>query len=187
VTPISLGIFASANQSVPGTSFESIATITPGDGTSNVEFTSIPATYSHLQVRLIARGSSADSYFTLQFNGDTASNYSWHQLYGDGSSTGSSGGSSASSIVSAQFSNVTSSFGAGVIDILDYTSTNKAKTVRLLSGFDSNGSGKIVFRSGGWYKNTSSVYDAITSIKLTPVSGTIQNNSHFALYGIKSA
>jgi hypothetical protein len=186
VTPISLGIFASANQSA-STSFESISTVTVSSSLSSVSFTSIPSTYSHLQIRLIARGSSSDSYFSLTFNSDTATNYSWHQLYGDGSSAGASGGSSASSIVSAQFTNATSNFGAGVIDILDYTSTNKAKTIRTLSGFDANGSGKVLFRSGAWYKNTSSVYDAITSITLTPVSGTVESNSHFALYGIKSA
>jgi hypothetical protein len=154
-------------------------------GSSSISFTSIPSTFKHLQVRLIGRGTVADSYFTLQFNSDTASNYSWHQLFGDGSAAGAGGSASASNIITSQYSDPTSMFGAGVIDILDYTSTNKAKTVRTLTGYDTNGAGKLMLRSGAWYKNTSSVYEAVSSLVLTPVSGTIQQYSHFALYGIR--
>jgi hypothetical protein len=68
-------------------SFESIATVTVGGGgASSIEFTSIPGTYQHLQVRLIGRSSSTGATgnnFDLTLNGDTASNYAYHGLYGE--------------------------------------------------------------------------------------------------------
>jgi len=69
------------------------------------------------------------------------------------------------------------------VDILDYTDTNKYKTMRALYGQDTNSVGGITFYSGLW-KNT----NAITTVTLIP------NNSAFwatytqaALYGIKGA
>jgi hypothetical protein len=70
-----------------------------------------------------------------------------------------------------------------VLDILDYASTNKAKTTRHLLGYDNNGSGAIYLSSGRWGKTP---LEAISTITLTSGSGsTIQQYSSFALYGIK--
>jgi hypothetical protein len=70
-------------------SYESIATVTVGSGGSaTIEFTSIPATYTHLQLRGLGRntaGSAGGSNIELQFNTDTATNYSSHYLRGSGS------------------------------------------------------------------------------------------------------
>jgi hypothetical protein len=53
-----LGIIASSKLSAVG-DYESIATVTVGSGgAANVEFTSIPATYTHLQLRLLASRSN---------------------------------------------------------------------------------------------------------------------------------
>jgi hypothetical protein len=68
VTPISLGIFASANQSAGTTSYESIAVSTVGSGgASSVSFTSIPGTYSHLQIRYLGRDNRASDSDDLMF------------------------------------------------------------------------------------------------------------------------
>jgi hypothetical protein len=189
VTPISLGIFASANQSAGATSFESIATATVGSGgVSNVEFTSIPGTYTHLQIRGIAKSSNTGSLDNLQmqFNGDTAANYKSHFLYGTGSATGAGVAASDNLMLAARItgggSSYTSMFGAFVIDILDYANTNKYKVHRSLSGHDENGLGEVFFESGLW-RNT----NAITSIKLYAQDFNWTQYSHFALYGIKAA
>jgi hypothetical protein len=69
-----------------------------------------------------------------------------------------------------------------VIDILDYTSVNKNKTVRLLTGVDRNGAGLVVARSGAWYNSST----AISSITLTETNGNNwTTDTTFALYGIK--
>ena len=172
------------------TSFESIATVTVGGGgVANVEFTSIPSTYTHLQVRIFGRTNCSDQngdFFQTTFNSDTGSNYSWHFLKGDGSSASATAGTTQSMMESNRVpgSLITASvFGTIIIDILDYTNTNKYTTIRSLGGFDGNGSGEIYLNSGSW-RNT----NAVTSIKFTNSgSRTIQQYSHFALYGIKGA
>ncbi len=163
------------------TDYESIATVSVGaGGTSAVEFTGIVGTYSHLQIRGLAKGGEATySQFKIQFNSDTGANYSTHALYGTGTAAGAEGFSGYS--FGAFYSGSTTNFGALVIDVLDYANTNKYKTVRTLAGVDGNGSGIIDLASAGW-RNT----NAVTSVKITTAgTGTIAQYSHFALYGIK--
>ena len=185
-----LGILASSQPAAAG-DYESIATVTVGSGgtTSAIEFTSIPSTYSHLQLRWIARTNRASfpDYLRLRFNSDSGTNYSYHLLYGNGSSASASATTTVSSIeldgAATGAAQSASIFAAGVIDILDYKDTNKYKTTRHLLGWDGNGSGSIYFSSGNW-RNT----NAITSVAFALGSGTtIQEYSSFALYGIKSA
>jgi hypothetical protein len=161
--------------------FESIATITAGSAVSNIEFTSIPATFTHLQIRGITYNSSTSKDVFLQFNTDTGSNYSRHYLYGDGSSAGS-GANTSDVNISVGYTSLTSNiFGVSVIDVLDYTNTNKYKTTRSLAGYDANGSGLVVLYSGNWRSTA-----AITSIKLYPGNGNFNQYSSFALYGVKA-
>lgn len=158
-------------------------------GTSEIEFTSIPSTYTHLQIRFISRidrsGENAD-FPSFRFNNDTASNYSWHALEGSGVSAFAESSANASVPRNGEVSATTATagiFGAGVVDILDYKNTSKYKSVRSLVGVDRNGSGTVWFGSSSW-RNTST----ITNIKITPVVGTgFQQYTQFALYGIKGA
>ena len=172
------------------TDFESIATVTVGSGgAANVEFTSIPSTYTHLQVRAIARNSytggtgSLDNIF-VQCNGDTANNYSAHSLDGYGTTAGaqSYNAETFGFFITQSGGTGTQPFGAFVLDILDYKDTNKYKTIRGLAGVDGNGYGRIVLGSGSW-RNT----NAITSLKFYSGSYNLVQYSHFALYGIKGA
>jgi hypothetical protein len=170
-------------------SFESIATVSVGSGgAASVTFSSIPATYQHLQLRYLvrdARTNSFDSPVDLTFNGSSATAYAKHFLQGDGSSTSVGGETNMTYIRLEGGGNNTesSAFGAAVTDILDYTSTSKNKTVRQLFGVDKNGSGMVRFVSGLWYASPA----AINSITLTPFSSPFAQYSHFALYGIKGA
>ena len=166
--------------------FESIATVTVGSGgAANVEFTTIPGTYQHLQVRYIARGTNAavDVEHQCQINGATGSVYSYHIVYGDGASAGAAASSSNTKIVLNDFFGSTalaSTYGVGVMDILDYANTNKYKTTRTLIGRDRNGAGIMLLHSG-LYQST----NAITSLKFYPSTGNFEQYTHFALYGIK--
>jgi hypothetical protein len=176
------------------TDFESIATVTVGSGgAADVEFTSIPATYTHLQVRAIMQSNrgtySLDDVF-CRINNDVGSNYAFHKLYGDGSSA-SAENHSTQSYMSISFTSSSATaniFGALVLDVLDYANTNKYKTLRNLGGMDINGTtagygGRIGLISGLWQSTS-----AVTSIKFYPQNGTQFNQySHFALYGIKGA
>ncbi len=186
MSPI-LGIWASQNYSrIAPNSYESIATSTPSG--TDVTFTSIPQTYKHLQIRVLSRTTRNDAAVDglyLRFNGDTASNYSYHfGINGLGSGTPTSSGSANVATMVMTFSGADAQttanvFTAYVIDILDYTNTSKYKTVRSLNGYDANGSGSVMLSSANW-RNTNSV----TSIRLF-AEGNFVSGSHFALYGIK--
>lgn len=172
-----------------GADFESIATVTVGSGgASSIEFTSIPGTYQHLQVRFLLRNTWATNKreeVRLRLNSDTGSNYARHGLEGDGSGASAFGSASTTSMGAGVLGGdglTASAFSAGVIDILDYASTSKTKTVRGLTGVDGNGEGWLWMRSGLW--NSTS---AITTITLSSDNGqTIKQHSTAALYGIKA-
>jgi hypothetical protein len=179
-----LGIWASQ---ITGklSSYESIATVTVGaGGASTINFTSIPQTYQHLQLRMMAKSTNAGTYDYCYFNLDPAggaTDYARHRLTGDGSSATSYGQSAVSGMFGPAIpyaSGGANVFGVGIIDILDYTNTNKYKTVRVLGGSDLNGSGKIDLTSGLWLLTS-----AVTQIQIgfPPMA----QYSSFALYGIK--
>jgi hypothetical protein len=182
VSPI-LGIFASAQQGAFDLGdYQSISTVTVGGGGSaTISFTSIPSTYQHLQLRFSA-SSNTVSGLRIRFNSDTGSNYAWHQLYGTSTTVIAGSGASQASIALSYDNKADVSFPVpGVTDILDYANTNKNKTIRALSGTEQNNSdGLIIYRSGLWM-NTS----AITSISIFLDSGSFNQYSSFALYGIK--
>ena len=163
------------------TSYESIATQLVGaGGASSITFSSIPSTYKHLQIRFIANNASAQDIY-IRFNSDTGSNYWRHYLYGQGSAVTASADAVANDKVSIGYTSTTSGiFGNGVCDVLDYQNTNKYKTTRSLCGYDANGSGYVVLFSGLWSSTA-----AVNSITAFPTSGNFNQNSQFALYGIK--
>lgn len=167
----------------PSGDFQSISTVTVGSGgASTITFSSIPGTYKHLQVRALAKGATSDATGSFTFNSDTAANYSWHIVGGQGTLTYSTGSASASSMKAFGYNRGLGGTGdvVFVIDILDYANTNKYKTIRSLWGVDSNGSGEVALVSGNW-RSTS----AVTSMVFTPSGGTFSQYTHFALYGIK--
>jgi len=158
--------------------FESITTITVGvSGSASETFSSIPQTYKHLQLRWMSRSSGGAYNPIFRFNEDTGNNYSWHYIDGNGTSATSGGGGTQNSILIAGIGGTASTFAVGIMDILDYTNTNKFKTVRILQGADYNGSGAVDLWSGSWQSST-----AITSIYCGFSSAQY---SKYALYGIK--
>lgn len=171
---------------LPG-SYDAIGVVTVGaGGQSSISFTSIPATYKHLQIRCISReslGSSLGGMY-IQLNSDTGSNYAWHRMWGDGASVFAGASTSTTAQLGgiiATTSGTASVFSTAVIDILDYANTNKNKTLRSLTGLDYNSSGYVGLHSGLWI-NTA----AVTSIVINPDSSqNWQQHSQFALYGIK--
>ena len=180
--------------------FSSITTVTVGSGgTSSVTFSSIPSTYTHLQIRYISRGlgsANNDTYDIIQFtfNGVAGTSYAWHEMAIDGNTSGAvmaQSGSSAAYVRSWSAGNlsVSGNYGAGVVDILDYANTSKNKTVRMLSGFDNNGNlggNPLKYYRYGSASANSGLYlstNAITSITINGI-GNLDQYSSFALYGI---
>jgi hypothetical protein len=185
MSPI-LGIMASqiSGHLAAPNSYESIQTVNVGSGgQATISFTSIPSTYKNLQVRGIARATSGNQYLKVQLNNDTGANYTYHELFGTGASaavdkaTAQTGALAISSVAGSVAANY---FAAILIDVLDYTNTNKYKTLRGLDGLDYGSTGQIVFNSGLWLSTS-----AVTRLDLIPNASTFAQYSSFALYGIK--
>lgn len=188
--PILFGTIASSNQQAradTGVMFPLGMVQVGSAGAATISFTSIPATFTHLQIRGICKSTAADGNVQSiygQFNSDTGSNYARHFINGSGSAAAVNGFASQTSMFFGTLINATATsvFATNVIDILDYANTNKYKTTRSLSGADNNGSGFVQFMSGLWM-NTA----AVTSITILPNSDNFAQYSSFALYGIKDA
>jgi hypothetical protein len=188
-----LGIIDSAKSGNQGggTSYESIQSVTIGSGQSFIDFTSIPSTYKHLQIRAVTRRSQAQTFagqLVAQFNGDTGNNYySLHRINGRGDGlVYPSGGSVTSSAVMglcAGNSMRAEMFTPTVVDILEYSSTNKTKVMRGISGTQSqstNTDNDVVVFSSMWNSTA-----AINAIRLFPAGSSFVNLSVLSLYGIK--
>jgi hypothetical protein len=160
-------------------SYESIATVTVGSGgSSSIDFSSIPSTYKHLQLRTMAFNATGWNRFTITLNGAAvSSSYNDHLIVGNGASASASYEASTSKMGGSNTTNPA----ASIIDILDYSNTNKNKVLRGLYGFDNNGAGQIQFASILWQSTA-----AINQITIVDESGrTFTQYSSFALYGIK--
>jgi hypothetical protein len=156
-------------------------TILPSAQASVVfDVSSFASTYKHLQIRGVARSSSAAINLRMRVNGDTGSNYAWHYLEGNGSTVASSGTGSSAFIGLGVVATTANQFSPMVIDIVDsYAAKNK--TIRSFHGAQSGANSWVGLHSGLW--NSTS---PITSVSLIAgVSDTWTSGSRFSLYGIK--
>ena len=156
-------------------------------GTSALEFTSIPQSYTHLYVLFSGRMSRAGntaSILGLRINGDTGTNYSWRILNGNSSSVASYS-STGTSLASAGYvtgpSAVANAFSTHAIYIYDYTGSSY-KSISAESVQGNNTTDGLLNLSAGQYNSGS----AVTSISFAELSGgtnLVQYTSAY-LYGI---
>ena len=182
--------FLAGNAAYNPSSYESIATVTGTGSATSLTFSSIPSTYTHLQIRGISRntGGSQSYAIYLTFNG-SSSGYAWHYLKGNGSAASASGAASEVNInlqnADAGGTSTASTVGASIIDIHDYANTTKNKTVRAITGTDANtaSTGFAISLGSGLWANT----NAISSITITNGYDFFSTSTSFSLYGIKGA
>ena len=165
--------------------YEAIATVTVGSGgAADIQFTSIPGTYTDLLLKLSGRttASGVGNFIDAAFNGST-SNFSYRLLEGNGSSALSTNGTS-SLISSATGSTATSNtFGNSEIYIANYNSSNY-KSISSENMGETNATTAYIDIVASLWSNTA----AITSITLTPSGGNnFVQYSTATLYGIKNS
>jgi hypothetical protein len=161
--------------------YESIQTYTVGSGgQASITFSSIPSTYKHLQIRYIAATSTVNQNLQYTFNSDSSAVYANHRLLGDGSVVVADAATGNGFMSIGRSGQNSTSFAAGVFDLLDYKDTNKFKTARTLYGTDGNGSGQVFFASGLWRSTA-----AVSTVTIVPASSNFAQYTNFALYGIK--
>lgn len=146
-------------------------------GATSITFSSIPQNYTHLQIRAFSIASTGGTSAQIEFNGVTQPNSAYYTHYVRGSGSAAQAGATASQSNFPDFQGGSTSPGAAILDILDYSSTTKYKTSRQISGYDANGSGYIALTSNLWQSTA-----AITSITIRYT--TISQYTSFALYGI---
>lgn len=189
---ILLGILNSQVEAAGGGSYDLLESVVLSSNTATVTFSNLNnySAYKHLQLRAVLRDTNSFAStirnVPMRFNGDSGSNYFAHELIGDPGAPGvfsQSMGTPTTSIApraTIDDSATANVFVASVWDILDFSNTNKNKTVKILSGTNQgNTDARIVFSSGAW-NNTG----AITSISI----GSAESHkigSRLSLYGIK--
>jgi hypothetical protein len=156
-----------------GSTYTPIATTTIGTAAASYTFSSIPSSYTDLEL-VFAGTDSTYSGVLVQFNGDTATNYSVVQFNGDGTTASSARTTSATSMNLGVTGTTQSN---SRFSILSYSNTTTYKTV-LGRG---NTAANLVRMAVGLWRSTAAV-NSIT------VSGTsLQVGSTITLYGIVAA
>jgi hypothetical protein len=184
--------FLAGNAAYIPSDYESIVTANGTGSASSITFSNIPQTYQHLQLRVTARttfANNTDTMYAYNFNNSTSStNSAVHFLYSNGSSAlANSATGNFSSIIGYVPANsaLANTYGIAVIDFLDYSNTNKNKTIRGSWGWDDNGNTV----QDTYFGLLSALPVAVGTNAITTMTivfnGNITSASSFALYGIK--
>ena len=184
-----LGILNSQAAGGGAGAYDLLETTTLTSSASSVTFSGLGSysDYAHLQIRAVAHSTnpSSSGFLQCQVNDDTGANYTRHQLRGSGSSVSSFGntGNNQAEIGGISADNAQAdSFTGFVMDILDFSSTNKNTTIRSLNGF-ANSANNFIYLMSNLYVST----NAITKIKFMDNSFDLSAGTRFSLYGIKGA
>jgi hypothetical protein len=158
---------------MPTSTYTPLATVTLGSSASSVTFSSIPATYRDLIVVIDAKTTTGTFAFGGRFNGDTGSNYSRVRMGGNGSTAYSSADTFSYFRLT---SSDTPDNGMRIAQIMDYSATDKHKTVLVRDNVAGNNVAAIANR----WANTA----AVTSLAAICDGGTFATGSTFSLYGV---
>ena len=166
------------------TTYEAIATVTVGSGgAANIEFTSIPGTYTDLVVLASARSTrNSDTIddLVIRFN-DSTTSYTGRRLYGTGASAVSDTQTDIRGFAVADNSTA-NTFSNNTFYIPNYTSSNY-KSVSIDGVNENNSSTAFSGLVAGLWSNTAT----ITKITLLANNGNLMQYSTATLYGIKNS
>jgi hypothetical protein len=158
-------------------------------GIASITFSSIPATYTDLKIVISARGTNAvatNDSPALQFNGDTATNYTYYRIYGTGSAVGTdtTNNGYAYTAYTGYAIATANTFGNSEIYIPNYSISGIQKSVSSDGVSENNASTAYMALMANIWTGTA----AISSINIAPVNGTgWAEHSTFYLYGIKNS
>lgn len=160
--------------------YEPIATYTSTGVINGYTFTSIPSTYTDLVMQVSYLGTLATAEGRIQLNSDTGSNYSWTQLYGNGSSAASYRAPNVTSLpLLPNEASSTTVPSVVTVNLQNYSNTTTNKTLL----YRSNVTSLATTANVGLWRSTA----AITSIYVYTATSTFAAGSTFTLYGIKAA
>jgi len=147
---------------------------TANGSTSTITFSSIPATYTDLV--LVIAGNTVNQGTIVQFNSDTATNYSRIILRGNGTAASSvTQGNQSSVVLDGSFSQPIQN---AIVNIFNYANTTTYKT----SLVRSNNAGTGIDAIAATWRSTS----AINRIDITLTTANFSSGTTFSLYGIRA-
>ena len=152
-----------------------IATTTLGSAQSTVTFSGIASTYTDLHIVINGTATSTNNHL-IRFNNDSASNYSYTDLYGDGGSAGSGRASNSTGIF---IGNGSASNYTKIVEVMQYANTNVFKPVLNRS----NSPAEAVAAEIGTWRSTA----AINRVDIVATGGSMNTGTTITLYGIQSA
>lgn len=161
---------------MPTAQYTALANVTLGSTVSSVTFSSISGSYRDLMVVVIPVAASTGYGTGLRFNGDSGSNYYNIRVLGNGSTATSSFTPASRAYMNFGTTIPTSSEAMAIGHIMDYSATNKHKTVLARGDVASNGTEMVTAR----WDNTA----AITSVGVQFLGNGV-SGSTVALYGVK--
>lgn len=158
--------------------YETIATYTATANVSTFTFSSIPSTYTDLIISANLKNNTGAGYnLFMRFNGDTSSNYSTTELWGNGSAAGSSRTTNA--VYAQLMRNDNSNFSGSAVSIQNYSN---ATTYKIAISKTSSTNNPSIFAST--WRSTAAI-NSITFLQESPAN--IVAGSTLTLYGVKSA
>ena len=173
---------------VQPTAYESIASFSGDGSTSEFTFSGIPQTYKSLQLRIVA-GSMSSTGITnmyLLINSVVTSTYASHSYQATSSGTTLRNAEGTTDRIqlyeAAPSQDLTPAVGLLLVDIPEYATTNRNKTVQTFFGTNAGNTGtsKRIGQASGVLKSN----NAITQVTVG-CSSAFATRTTIALYGIK--
>jgi hypothetical protein len=160
--------------------YEPIATTTLSSAAASITFSSIAATYTDLRIVLVGTVTSIVDCI-MQYNSDTAGNYSYTRLQGTGTAVQSDATANSTNI-RISYGNPSTSIPFMITnDIFSYAGSKYKPTLTTWSG-DTNATGNVGRTVSTWRSTA-----AITSVVMTASGSTWKVGTIATLYGIKAA
>jgi hypothetical protein len=160
---------------VPTPTYTPLATVTLASAASSVTFSSIPNTYRDL-VLIFTGTRTGNNNVLVRVNGDSGNNYNYVGASSSGSTSSSSGVLGANNFPSTLASLQTNSQLNVVWQFMDYSATNKHKSV--LTRFSQTGTEAAMF-ANRWANTV-----AINSIQVFTGNENFGSGSTFSIYGV---
>lgn len=163
-----------------GSTYTPIATTTFGSAASSYTFSSIPSTYTDLQIVIYVPTNSINNDLYMQVNSDTATNYSATWLSGNGTAASSSRNTSTNGArITALSSPQTTTPNTSIVQLMNYSNATTYKTFMNRGSNSATGIDAFICL----WRSTS----AINTIKIYPASGNMAIGTTMTLYGILAA
>lgn len=153
---------------MPTSTWIALGNITLTANDSSIEFVSIPATYRDLVLIINGTSDSAGRAFYIRLNGENPDTNTSAVLVNNANSSTDTG-----TYIQTNTSNFTS-----IVNIMDYSATDKHKTMLWRDNFAST---QVTMAAGRWASMA-----AVNSVTISRAGYNLQNNTTLCLYGIVS-